>query len=199
VGMDIAEMRASIKKWRHRAKTFLRVAQGKRKDRRITALQRILISIGLGVLVDLVLIFLIIVVGQYGLLDLRTIISVVLPEVGIGVFLYYFLGQGRRERLGEITDIMDIYTKVSHLKVYTFSVWGTSFYYVENTTTNQAYNASDFIMKVVNQGILQPIDCKNEREVKRIFKKKGTKLNKGEPSLADLANQSKKLIKEDVL
>ena len=166
-----------------------------RRQRHIKAIQRILIAIGLGFTFDIVL-FLILYIGQFGLLDSRTIISVVVPEVAIGILLYYLLGQSHRERLGEIVDMMDIYTKVSHLNIFRFWEWGAPFYYVENTVTKQAFRASDFIEKIIDQDILKPIDCKSMREVKQILRKNRSQFNEREPSLAELFDKSEKLISQ---
>ena len=179
-------MQESVKAWRRRWRKLQQVRSRKWRYRHIPAIRRIIFSVLVAILIDLSLLGLVVAIGLYRLLNAQTIVSVVLPEVGIAVILYYFLGQGRREHLGEIADTMDIYSKVSHLKVYTFLVWGAPFYYVENTITRQAYRASEFVEKVIDQNILQPIICRSEKEMKRILRSNGTKLNEDKPSLEQL-------------
>jgi hypothetical protein len=182
-------MQESVENWRRRWKKFQRAMRSRQwRYRHGAAVRRILLSAGLFILIEAILFLAVIIIG-YGLLDARTFVSVVTPEVGIAVILYYFLGQSRREHLSQIADTMDVYDKVSHLRLFTFSVWGEPLYYVENTATKQAYRASDFIGKIIDQNILEPVVCRSEREMRRILRKNGTKLNEREPSLAELFNK----------
>lgn len=114
--------------------------------------------------------------------------------MGIGVFLYYFLGESRRGRLDELVNLMDAYAKFLHLKVFTYKWWIFDLYYVENTITRQAYKASAFIEKIADEGIIEPIICKNEKEMKRILRESKTRFNEREPSLSELSNPNTKLI-----
>lgn len=73
------------------------------------------------------------------LLDVRTIISVLITEMGIGIILYCLLGQKRRSQIDEVVNLTEAYNKFKHLEVYTFSVFpfSVTFYYVANTLTKQ--------------------------------------------------------------
>src|SRR5271157_575119 len=180
-------MQESVRAWRRRWKR--RIRSRKWSYRRFPALRNLLVSVAIVLFFDFGLFGLLIVVANYNLLDARTAVSVVLPEVGIAVVLYYLLGQGHRERLSEIADTMEVWAKVSHLKIYGFEEWGKTFYFVENPSTKQAYQASDFVQKVIDEGILKPIVCKDEKEMKRILRKNGTTLNERQPSLDELFNR----------
>ena len=141
--------------------------------------------------VELAIFFILIGLGQLGLLDLKTIVSVVVPEVGIGVFLYYFLGEHRRSRIDEVLNLMDAVEKFEHLTVFTFSVFPRPFhityYYVENKTTGLVYNAPKYIEDMADRGLITKIKCKNEDEMNKcISDRKSTLTKNHEPSLADL-------------
>lgn len=136
--------------------------------------------------VEIGLFYLIVLAGQSGLLDLRTIVSVTVTEVGIGVFLYYFLGQGRRGREEEMVNLMDAAEKLSHLKVYTFSVLKASFYYVENTVTKEYYKAPRNIEDMADLGVITVIVCKNEQDMKATLAKNNSHKNEQEPSIVQL-------------
>ncbi len=130
------------------------------------------------------------VLGLEGLLDARTIISVVVPEVGIGVFLYYFLGEHRRGRVDEVINLMNATKEFAHLNVYVFSVlhspFDWEFYFVENTTTKQCYEAPQYIESMAEQEIIIPKKCKNEAEMTEYLNENGTHLNDRKPSPSEL-------------
>jgi len=171
-----------------------RLGRRKRKDPHLVRLWKFIVSLSLAIFAEFAIFFSLLAAGQLGLLDVRTIVSVVVPEVGIGVFLYYFLGESRRGRLDELVNLMDAYAKFLHLKVFTYKWWIFDLYYVENTITRQAYKASAFIEKIADEGIIEPIICKNEKEMKRILRESKTRFNEREPSLSELSNPNTKLI-----
>lgn len=126
-------------------------------------------AIALAGAIEIGLLALFFFLGQWGLLDIKTIVSVVFPEIGIGVFLYYFLGEKRRSRVEEVINLMDAAEKLRHLKVFTFSVLPgmlrVKYYFVENTTTKLAYEAPRFIEDMADRGIIPSIECTNKREM----------------------------------
>jgi hypothetical protein len=106
-------------------------------------------------------------------LDVKTVISVVLGEVGIAVVLYYLFGGNRREHEEEIVTLAEAVEKFSHLKGYQFSVLHGyhSFYYVENTLTNQYYRAPDYVEHMIDRGVIPNKECKNEKEMRDLLAK----------------------------
>ena len=127
-------------------------------------------------IVEFGLFLLIIWLLHFNLLDVKTIISVVLPEVGIGILLFYLLGQKRRSQIDEAVNLMEAFEKFSHLEVYAFSVFSfpfsVIFYYVANTHTNEVYISPKYIDHLADQEVITKIDCKNEKEMKEILTKK---------------------------
>jgi len=186
------EMQTSIEAWRRRWKRIQRLGRRKRKDPHLLAFWKFIISLSLAIFAEFAIFFSLLGAGQLGLLDTRTIVSVVVPEVGIGVFLYYFLGERHRGRLDEIVNLMDACAKLSHLRVFAYKWWVFDLSYVENTITRQAYKASAFVDKLSNEGIIEQIVCKNEKEMRRILRESKTKLNEREPTLAELLNPNAK-------
>jgi hypothetical protein len=130
--------------------------------------------------------------GQSGLLDARTIVSVVVPEVAIAVILYYFLGQGRRGQEEEMSNLLEVAEKLSHLKVYTFKLLGAEFYYVENTATKEYYKAPKQIEQMVELGVVATTECKNEEEMLSILEKNNSHGNEQEPTVLQLMDTKKK-------
>jgi hypothetical protein len=143
-------------------------------------------SLVFAVIVVVALFLLIVVLGHAGLLDLTTIVSVGVSEVGVAVFLYYFLGQGRHGSEEEMVNLMDAAGKVSHLKVYKFSVLRVNFYYVENTTTKEYYKAPENIESVIERGIITVIACENEEDMRARLQKNGSNPNEKEPTIVQL-------------
>jgi hypothetical protein len=112
---------------------------------------------------------------QWGLLDVRTLVSVVISEVGIAVVLYYILGGHRREHEAEIVNLAEEAETFSHLKGYYFPVFPFPFsywyYYVENTETNQYYRAPDYVERMIDRGVIKGKECKNEKEMRDLLAK----------------------------
>ena len=135
---------------------------------------------------EAVLFFLILWLYGLGLLDLRTIVSITVTEVGIGIFLYYLFGQGRRGSEEEMVNLMDATEKLSHLRVYTFEFLGAVFYYVENTTTKEYYKTPKNIEQMVELGVITTITCKDEEEMRAILQKNNSHPNEQEPTIVQL-------------
>lgn len=161
-------------------------ASSKVTKRHLQAIWRFIRILGIAGIVEFGLLFLIILLGQSGLLDLRTIVSVTVTEVGIAVVLYYILGQGRRGQEEEMVNLVDAAEKLSHLRVYTFSVLRSDFYYVENTTTREYYVATNNIEQMSDLGVIITIPCKNEKEMLAILALNGSHRNEREPSIVEL-------------
>lgn len=132
------------------------------------------------------LVVLLLWLGSAQLLDLTTIVSVMVAELGISFVLYYLFGQGHRSNEEEIVNQMDAAEKLSHLKVYTFSVLKIKLYFVENTSTKEYYEAPESIENMVDRGIISPIPCKNEEEMRAILEKNGSHENKQKPTIIQL-------------
>jgi len=160
------------------------------RKRHLTAAWQTLRSLVFAGIAEISVIFLIIILGQSGLLDIRTIVSVAVTEVGIGVFLYHILGESRRSHVDEVLNLMDATEKLSHLRVLTFAVYPRPFrywfYYVENTATKQAYIAPEYIEDMADRGVIAEIECKNEMEMKEILNKNKSTLNERMASLSEL-------------
>jgi hypothetical protein len=143
-------------------------------------------SIAIG---ELVIIFLVIYLLSSGLLDVKTLVSVVLGEVSITLVLYYLLGERRRGKAEEFANILDSVEKTSHLKGYYFSVaaplpvW---FYYVENSATGQYYKAPNYVVDMIDRGIIDEFECKNEKELREILAKNKSNPNEREANPRDL-------------
>jgi hypothetical protein len=157
-----------------------------RQHRYLQAIGKTVSPFLFGVIVGIALILLIALLGQAGLLDLTTILSVAVTEVGLSLFLYYFLGQNRRGDEEEMVNLMDAVEKFSHLKVYKFSVLRTDFYYVENTTTKEYFKATERIESMVDLGVITVIACKNEEDMRAKLEKNGSHPNEQEPTMVQL-------------
>jgi len=157
-----------------------------RQHRYWQAIRQTVGSILFAVIVVGAFFLLILLLGQSGLLDLTTIVSVAVTEVGIGFVLYHFLGQGRRGREEEMINLMDTVEKLAHLKVYTFSVLKTLFYYVENTTTKEYFKAPDLIESMVDLGVITVIACENEKDMRAKLQENGSHPNEQEPTMIEL-------------
>ncbi len=121
--------------------------------RHVEVVWRIIRIIAFIVVLEAVFVVSIILLGLSGLLDLRTIVSITVTEVGMAVLFYYLFGQGRRSDEEEMANLVDIAEKLSQLRVYTFSFFGAIFYYVENTTLTsiiRLQNASSKWLTVVS-------------------------------------------------
>lgn len=134
--------------------------------------------------------FLIVYLLKAGILELDTVMSVVLTEVGITIILYYLLGQHRREHEEEIVNLAEAVEKFSHLKGYIFPVFPRPFkyyfYYVENTVTNQYYRAPDYVEHMIDRGVIPKQECKNEIEMRGLLTKKECNPNEREAELLEL-------------
>jgi hypothetical protein len=152
----------------------------------LVALARAFIITGaviLGILLALVLF------GQSGLLDAKTIVSVVVPEVGIAVFLYYILGEHRRSRVEEVINLLEACKKFEHLGVYRFTVFpifSVIYFFVVNKTTKTVYIAPSYIEDMTERGVISKIKVKNYDEMKADIQKKGFVLQEREASIAEL-------------
>jgi hypothetical protein len=182
-------MRTPIEAWRRRWEKWMQqLRRRKRKHPHLMALLRFMSFVVLIVFVELLILLSFLIAGLSGLLDLRTIVSVMVPEVAITIVLYYLLGGHRRERLDETVNLMDACARFRHLRIYTYRIMSLHYYYVENTLTKQAYKASSVIESIVDEGIFEVVKCKDQREMKRKLRKNQTKLNDYEPLLTDLLN-----------
>jgi hypothetical protein len=156
------------------------------RSRRLEAVGRTIISIISAVIIVVIIGLIISGLGQSGLLDGKTIVSVFVTEVGIGVFLYVFLGEMRRSNEAEVVNLMEAAEKFSHLRVYSYAVIKYDFYYIENTITKQCYKAPEFVENIVDLGVVTVIKCKNEEEMKKHLEKNKVVLNDREPSFIEL-------------
>jgi hypothetical protein len=182
-------MQKAIVAWRRRSKKWVQqLRRRKRKHPRLMAFLKLVYVFILIGIAELLIFISLLFAGLLGLLDMRTIVSVAVTEVGIGILLYYMLGEHRRGRLDEIVNLMDACAKFSHLKVFTYQMMSFHYYYVVNTLTKQAYVAPTFIENIVDDGVFEVVTCKNQKEMKRKFREEKIKLNDYEPSLADLTN-----------
>jgi hypothetical protein len=111
-----------------------------------------------------------------GILEIKTVISVFLTDVGIAVLLYYLLGEHRRGNEEEIVTLADAFEKFGHLKGYSFPVFHRPlryyFYYVENTVTNKYFRAPQYVEALIGNGVLEEVECKSEKEMREILDKK---------------------------
>ena len=128
---------------------------------------------------------------QNGVLQLDTVITVVLSEVGIAVILYYLLGGQEHQREEEIVNLANAYEKFQHLKGYSFPAFNIRvdywFYYVENTITNQCYKAPKYIEHLIDRGAIPEKECKNIQELRDLLIKRKCQLHENaEAKLLDL-------------
>lgn len=165
---------------------ILRVLKKKVTRRHLEAIWQTFWAILVAGVVVIGIILALVWLGQAGLLDYTTIVSVAVVEVGIGVFLYYFLGHSRRGSIEEMVNLLDVAEKISHLQVYKFSLLKTDFYYVENTETKEYYKAPNYIERMVDLNIIVPVSCKNEEEMKARLLKNGSHENPQEPTILQL-------------
>lgn len=144
---------------------------------------------------EIVILYLIGQLASWGILDVKTAISVVMTEVGIGVFLYYILGERRRSHEEEIVNLMDAVEKFAHLEAYSFSVFPHpfeyTFYFIENTTTKQCYKAPKYLEEMIDRGVIKTRKCKSEKEMKSVIVANKSKLNDREPSFIELKANGK--------
>jgi len=130
-----------------------------------------------------------------GHIGCKNAISVVMTEVGIGVFLYYILGERRRSHEEEIVNLMDAVEKFAHLEAYSFSVFPHpfeyTFYFIENTTTKQCYKAPKYLEEMIDRGVIKTRKCKSEKEMKSVIVANKSKLNDREPSFIELKANGK--------
>ena len=126
-------------------------------SRHVQVIRRTLFIVFVAIIAALVPVIFIIVLGYAGFLDLTTIVSVGVTELGISFLLYYVLGHGHPSREEKVVNQIDAAQKLSHLNVYTFSVLNTKQYYVENTTTKEYYKAPDFIADMTEGGVMTEI------------------------------------------
>ena len=123
-------------------------------------------------------------------MDITTIISVVLPEVGIGILLYYLLGESRRSRVDEVIDLIDACEKFSHLRGHMFSVYPRPFnhifYYIEHKSTKQYYEAPTYIEHMIDRDLTVTIKHSNERQMKLFFEKNTVQRNDRKPLPTEL-------------
>ena len=128
-------------------------------------------SIVLIAAIEVGIIILLVALGNSGLLDITTIISVVVPEIGIGIFLFYLLGESRRSRVDEVINLIEASEKFSHLKVHTFSIFprpfSYTFYFLENKSVNQYFEAPDYIVDMVKRRLIVVKAYKNEAEMRK--------------------------------
>ncbi len=133
--------------------------------------------------VEIVIILALYALGSWGLLDSKTIVSVmvsaVIPNIAVTSLMYYFLGEHRRNRINELLDLMEATQKLAHLTVIVcppptehlvtpVSIW------VENKKTQKVYRASKQIVgAAMNSGVIQVIGIDNEVKMKEIMKSKG--------------------------
>ena len=83
------------------------------KDRRLEAFWLTAKGFILLAVCELGIIFLILYLLTSGLLEVQTVVSVVLSEVGIAVILYYLLGEHRRSSQQEIVNLAETVEKFS--------------------------------------------------------------------------------------
>lgn len=159
------------------------------KNRRLEALWQNFKMVGSIVIGELAILLLVAYLLSSGLLDVKTLISVVLGEVSITLILYYLLGERRRGKTEEFANILDSVEKTSHLRGYSFSVaaplhvW---FYYVENLATKQYYRAPNYVVDMIDRGIIEEVECKNEKEMREVLAKNKSNQNEREANPRDL-------------
>jgi hypothetical protein len=137
-------------------------------------------------LAELSVVLLMIVLATSKILELTTVVSVLVPDLAIAIFLYYLLGQGRRGQEEEMSYLFDIAEKLAHLVVYKFTLLGADFYYVENTTTKEYYKAPKGIEQMADLGVLAVVECKNEEELRAKLEKNNSHGNEQEPAIIQL-------------
>lgn len=129
--------------------------------------------------------------------------SVTVTEVGIGIFLYYFLGQGRRGKEEELTNLLDAIDRLKHLKVYGYPILPEPlrhyFFYIENTKTKQYWDATKEIEDIIDLGVIKKIECKSKAEAREILEKNGSKPQSGEPLFIELMEKTPHGVKQKTL
>jgi hypothetical protein len=126
--------------------------------------------------------------AYWGLLEPRTIISTVVPELAIALFLY-FIFDHRRNKVEELLSLMDVSEKFSHLNIYMVKVIHSaiSYGYVENTLTKKVFRLPDFLGGAIESGVIPIVaEFANMDEFVELVKQKGLTLIDRKPSFSEL-------------
>ena len=141
------------------------------------------------VIIDAVLISLLLSF-TYNLLDFQLIVSLVVVEVPIGVFLSILLGE-KQNRSVEVVTRLNMMAQFQHLYVYRVSDWNDAdypelIYYVINKKTKQAYYVNDDIRRLVKSGIIGGKKFETKEELLTFFKDNQIELKERYPEIEDI-------------
>ena len=139
-----------------------------------------------------VTIFIVLVVfDSLKLLDYSLIVSLVVVEVPIGLFLWFVLGERRRSKIQEVSYLVELAQKFKYLKIHRFgafpSLFRTQWYYVENLQQKLAYGCPRYIIQLGEWGAISVVKHKNEGEMNKHFRDNGVKNEEREPTMAELS------------
>lgn len=124
------------------------------------------------------------------LVNLNLIISLVIAEVPIGVFLHYLLRQDRNPAFDAIARI-EALERFGHLEVHTRHAWGSYYYpdllyYVINTKTKKAYYVSNDLRVLVRSHLIKRVRYQKTKDFQSYFEDNGITLERKFPSMKDL-------------
>ena len=105
-------------------------------------------------LAPIIIVWGLVALGYWGLLEPQTIVSVVIPELAIAVFLYYFLGERRRGNVDELLNLTEASEKFSHLNIHMVKAirCAVSYSYVENKLTKKVYRVPSYLTGAIERG-----------------------------------------------
>lgn len=134
---------------------------------------------------------------NFKLLDYQLIVSLVVAEVPIGVFLSYILGERRhsdRARMQEAVSMAHALMEFGHLKVYRALDIGNwenydypiLQYYVINALTNIAFRAPDFVHELAETKVIRETIFDTTEDLKKKMSEESIALHDHEPDLQEL-------------
>ncbi len=128
--------------------------------------------------------------SSLNLLDWPLIVSLVVVEVPIGVFLWYILGERRHSKIQEVTDRIETAKKFKHLRIHNFSGFhglGLNWYYIENLSTKRAYDCPPDMSLLGKWGVINMVKHKNEEETNEYFRNSGVIYEERDPTDGELS------------
>jgi len=134
---------------------------------------------------------------DFRLLDYQLIVSLVVAEVPIGVFLSYILGERRhsdRAKMQEAVSMAHALMEFGHLKVYRVLIIGSwenydypaLKYYVINALTNNAFRAPDFVHELAETKVIRETTFKTTEDLDKKMSEESITLHDHEPDLQEL-------------
>ena len=121
------------------------------------------------------------------LLDVKLIVSLSILEIPLAIGLSYILGERKRNKLQDAVERVRTARELAHLRVHRFgNPTLMAWYYLENTRTKRAYDASESFVTLARDDLLDIVEHKSKDEMVKHFELNGITLEDRHPKPSEI-------------